>query len=131
IAIPAPPGAKQDESSKPTASNPEGKELASKVVAAMGGEAKLSTVKSVKTEFTMTRKTPQGDLPMQMQTTIVYPDRLHADLQTAQGTMTIVGTPETGFSSKAGKGTQTMPADQKSETLEQIKRDPIFIASHW
>jgi zinc protease len=131
ITIPPPAGAKQDESAKPTESNAEGKELASKVVAAMGGEAKLSAVKSVKTEFTMTRKTPQGDLPMQMQTTIVYPDRLHADLQTPQGTMTIVVTPETGFASMAGMGTQTMPADQKSETLEQIKRDPIFIASHW
>ena len=131
ITIPPPAGAKQDESAKPTESNAEGKELASKVVAAMGGEAKLSAVKSVKAEFTMTRKTPQGDLPMQMQTTIVYPDRLHADLQTPQGTMTIVVTPDTGFASMAGMGTQTMPAEQKSETLEQIKRDPIFIASHW
>ena len=131
ITIPPPPGAKQDESSKPTASNAEGKELASKLVAAMGGEAKLSAVKSVKAEFTMTRKTPQGDLPMQMQTTIVYPDRLHAELQTPQGTMTLVVTPDTGFASMAGMGTQAMPSDQKSETLEQIKRDPIFIASHW
>jgi zinc protease len=131
ITIPPLAGAKQEEGAKPTESNAEGKELASKVVAAMGGEAKLSAVKSVKAEFTMTRKTPQGDLPMQMQTTIVYPDRLHADLQTPQGTMTIVVTPDTGFASMAGMGTQTMPAEQKSETLEQIKRDPIFIASHW
>jgi zinc protease len=131
ITIPPPPGAKQDESSKPTASNAEGKELASKLVAAMGGEAKLSAVKSVKAEFTMTRKTPQGDLPMQMQTTIVYPDRLHAELQTPQGTMTLVVTPDTGFASMAGMGTKAMPSEQKSETLEQIKRDPIFIASHW
>jgi zinc protease len=131
ITIPPPLGAKQDASSKPTASNAEGKELASKLVAAMGGEAKLSAVKSVKAEFTMTRKTPQGDLPMQMQTTIVYPDRLHAELQTPQGTMTLVVTPDTGFASMAGMGTQAMPSEQKSETLEQIKRDPIFIASHW
>ena len=131
VTIPPPPGTKQDESAKPTESNAEGKELAAKVVAAMGGEAKLSAVKSVKAEYTMTRKTPQGDLPMQMQTTIVYPDRLHADLQTPQGTMTIVVTPDTGFASMGGMGTQTMPADQKNETLEQIKRDPIFIASHW
>jgi zinc protease len=131
ITIPPPPGVKQDESSKPTASNPEGKELASKVVAAMGGEAKLSAVKSLKAELAMTRKTPQGDLPMQMQTTIVFPDRLHAELQTPQGTMTIVVTPDTGFASMAGMGTQAMPSEQKSETLEQIKRDPIFIASHW
>jgi len=131
ITIPPPPGGKQDESSKPAASNAEGKELASKVVAAMGGEAKLAAVKSLKAELAMTRKTPQGDLPMQMQTTIVYPDRLHAELQTPQGTMTLVVTPDTGFASMAGMGTQAMPSDQKAETLEQIKRDPIFIASHW
>jgi len=131
ITIPPPTGMKQDESSKPTASNAEGKELASKVVAALGGEAKLSAVKSLKAELAMTRKTPQGDLPMQMQTTIVFPDRLHAELQTPQGTMTIVVTPDTGFASMAGMGTQAMPSEQKSETLEQIKRDPIFIASHW
>ena len=131
ITIPPPPGMKQDESSKPTESNAEGKELASKVVAAMGGEAKLSTIKSVKAEFTMTRKTPQGDVPLEMQTTIVYPDRLHAELQTPQGTMTIVVTPDTGFASMGAMGTQPMPSAQKNETLEQIKRDPIFIASHW
>jgi len=131
ITIPPPPGVKQDESSKPVESNGEGKELASKVVAAMGGEAKLSAIQSVKAEFTITRKTPQGDIPMQMQTTIVYPDRLHAEMQTPQGTMTIVVTPDTGFASMAGMGTQPMPSEQKNETLEQIKRDPIFIASHW
>jgi len=131
ITIPPPPGMKQAESEKPTASNPEGKELASKVIAAMGGEAKFAGIKSVKTEFTTTRKTPQGDMQMQMQATIVYPDHLHAELQTPQGTLTIVATPDTGFVSMGAAGTQPMPAAQKSETLEQLKRDPIFIAAHW
>ena len=31
----------------------------------------------------------------------------------------------------AGMGSRPMPPAQKSETLEQIKRDPIFIAAHW
>ena len=131
ITIPPPAGMKQAESAKPTESNDEGKELASKVIAAMGGEAKFAAIKSVKTEFTITRKTPQGDFPMQMRATIVYPDRLHAELQTPQGTMTIVVTPDAGFASMGAMGTQPMPSAQKSETLEQIKRDPIFIASHW
>ena len=30
-----------------------------------------------------------------------------------------------------GQGMRDFPASQKTETLEQIKRDPIFIASHW
>jgi zinc protease len=131
ITIPPPPGMKQEESEKPTASNAEGKELAAKVIAAMGGEAKFAGIKSVKTEFTNTRKTPQGDMPMQMQVTIVYPDHLHAELQTPQGKLTIVATPDIGFVSMGGMGSQPMPAAQKAETLEQLKRDPIFIAAHW
>jgi zinc protease len=131
ITIPPPPGMKKEESSKPTESNAEGKELAAKVVAAMGGEAKLSTIKSVNAEFTINRKTPQGDMAIQVKSTIVYPDRLRAELQTPQGAMTLVATPDNGFAAMGGMGAQPMPPDQKKETLEQIKRDPIFIASHW
>ncbi len=131
ITIPPAPGTKSEEGSKPTESNADGKQLAAKVVAAMGGEAKFAAIKSLKNEITLTRKTPQGDFPMQMEATIVFPDHLHAELQTPRGIMKITVTPDAGFMSMEGMGTQTMPAEQKAESLEQIKRDPIFIASHW
>ena len=44
--------------------------------------------------------------------------------------MTIVVTPDTAFIAMGAMGTQPMPPPQKSETLEQLKRDPIFIAAH-
>src|SRR5580658_378551 len=131
IAIPPPPGAKEEESAKPTASNEEGKALAAKVVAAMGGEAKLATIKAVKAELTLTQKTPQGDFPLQVETVIVYPDHLHAEMQTPGGTMDIVVTPDAAFMAVPGQGMRDFPASQKAETLEQIKRDPLFIASHY
>jgi zinc protease len=131
ITIPSPPGTKEEESAKPTASNAEGQALAAKVVAAMGGEAKLAAIKSVKAAVTLTQKTPQGDVPLQMETVIVYPDRLHAEMQTPGGTMDIVVTPDAAFMAVPGGGMRDFPASQKAETLEQIKRDPIFIASHW
>jgi hypothetical protein len=133
ITIPPLPGAKEkeDDSAKPTASNEEGKALAAKVVAAMGGEDKLSAVRALKAELTITQKTPQGNLPMQMETVIVFPDRLHAEMQTPGGTMNIVVTPDAAFMAVPGQGMRDFPASQKAETLEQIKRDPIFIASHW
>lgn len=131
ITIPPPPGAKEEESAKPTASNEEGKALAAKVVAAMGGEAKLAAIKAVKAELTLIQKTPQGEFPMQMETVIVYPDHLHAEMQTPGGTMNIVVTPDVAFMAMPGQGMRDFPASQKAETLEQIKRDPIFIASHW
>jgi zinc protease len=131
ITIPPPPGAKEDESAKPAASNEEGKALAAKVVAAMGGEAKLATIKAVKAKLTLMQKTPQGDFPpIQVETVIVYPDHLHAEMQIPGGTMNIVVTPDTAFMAVAGQGMRDLPASQKAETLEQIKRDPIFIASH-
>jgi zinc protease len=134
ITIPPPPGAKEgakeEENAKPTASNEEGKALAAKVVAAMGGEAKLAAIKSIKAELTITQKTPQGEFPMQMETVIVYPDHLHAEMQTPNGTMNIVVTPDVAFMAMPGQGMRDFPASQKTESLEQIKRDPIFIASH-
>src|SRR5580700_9255037 len=130
ISIPPPPGAKQDESAKPTASNEEGEALAAKVVAAMGGEKALTAIKAVKAELTLTQKTPQGDVPMQMETVIVYPDHLHAEMQTPGGTMKVVVTPDAAFMAIPGQGMRDFPASQKTESLDQIKRDPIFIASH-
>jgi hypothetical protein len=116
---------------KPTESNEEGKALAAKVVAAMGGEAKLAAIKSVKSELTLTQKTPQGEFPMQMETVIVFPDHLHAEMHTPGGTMNVVVTPDAAFMALPGQGMRDFPASQKAETLEQIKRDPIFITSHW
>jgi zinc protease len=130
ITIPPPPGAKEAESAKPTSSNEEGKALAAKVVAAMGGEAKLATIKALKAKLTLTQKTPQGDFPMHVETIIVFPDHLHAEMDTPNGTMNIVVTPQTAFMAIPGQGTHDFPASQKAETLEQIKRDPIFIAAH-
>jgi len=135
ITIPPPPGvkeaAKEEESAKPTESNEEGKVLAAKVVEAMGGEAKLTAIKAVKTELTLTQKTPQDEFPIQMETLIVFPDHLHAQMQTPGGIMNVVVTPDTAFMAMQGQGMRDLPASQKTETLEQIKRDPIFIASHW
>jgi zinc protease len=97
ISIPPPPGAKEGESAKPTASNEEGRVLAAKLVAAMGGEAKLMTIKAVKAKLTLTQKTPQGEFPMQIETLIVYPDHLHAEFQTGNETMNYVATPDAAF----------------------------------
>jgi zinc protease len=131
ITIPPSPGAKQDDSAKPTASNEEGKALAAKVVAALGGDTKLATIQALRTKLTLTQKTPQGDFPIQMETVIVFPDHLHAEMQTPGGTMDIVVTPDAAFMAVPGQGMQDLPDAQKAETLDQIKRDPIFIAAHW
>src|SRR6202167_274453 len=127
ITIPPPPGGKEEkeeDSAKPTASNEEGKALAAKVVAAMGGEAKLATIKAVKAELTLTQKMPQGDLPMQMESIIVYPDHLHAQMQTPNGVVKIVATPAAALIDLPDGQLHEWTDAQKTETLGQIKSDP-------
>jgi zinc protease len=130
IAIPPPPGAKEEENPKATASNDAGKAMAAKVVTTMGGEAKLAAIKSIKAKITLTQKTPQGDFPVQMESIIVFPDHLHAEMQTPNGTITIVVTPDAAFLDLPNGQVQNWPEARKTETLEQIKRDPVFIAAH-
>src|SRR6266571_2587781 len=129
ITIPPPSGEKSKAApaSEKKTSNPEGKALAAKVAKALGGESKLQTVKSLKSDFTLT----QPDTgTAQVDTTIVFPDHMQVDLQTPQGTISIVVTPDSGFMSAGGMGTRDMPASRKNDSLEQIHRDLIYVAQH-
>jgi hypothetical protein len=128
IAIPPPPGEKEEAPpAKPTASNPEGKALAVKVVEAMGGLAKLRSVKSLQAD--LTEQDAQGGPSTSVQVTIVFPDSMHVNVQTPQGPFAIVVTPSAGFMS-AAIGVQDLPAPQKEETVKQIHRDLIYIGQH-
>jgi zinc protease len=129
ITIPPPPGAKEEApASQPTASNAEGKALAGKAVEAMGGLAKLKTVKSLRAD--LTEKESESGPPTALQITIAFPDRMHIDVQTPQGQIAIVVTPEAAFMAAAGMGTRDIPASQKTESMQQIHRDMIYIGQH-
>jgi zinc protease len=135
ITIPPPPGEKRDKSGEaapPPAtkgSNPEGKALAAKVVQALGGDAKLKTVKSVKSAFTLTQQ--GGPMPgaIQIESTTVYPDHSRVDIQAPQGAFSMITTPDAAFGVSSGE-VHDFPDSRKNETLEQIRRDPIYIAQH-
>ncbi len=128
ITIPHPPSAEVEPAAKPNASNAEGVATAAKVVAALGGEARLKSVKSLRIESNLTDS--GGGPPTPLQATIVFPDRLRANIQTPQGTLVLVVSPEAGFMSAEGMGSRDLPPAQKNETMEQIKRDPVYIGQH-
>jgi zinc protease len=133
ITIPGSPGGTGTQTAqlaKPASSTSEGKALAAKVADALGSPARLQSIKSLRLRYKMVRKTDQGDLPIEVESTIVFPDRLHATLQSPMGAMTMVFTPGVAFMSAANAGVRDMPASQRNEGLAQIKRDPIFIAQH-
>jgi len=130
ITIPPPPGekgAKEETPAKPAASNPEGKALAAKVAQAMGLD-KLPPVKSLRVNFTETD--PGDPAPTPVEVTIVFPDRMHVNVQTPQGTLCIVVSPEAGFMSVEGRGGGNLPAQQKADSLAQILHDPVYLAQH-
>src|SRR5262249_16870063 len=112
-----------------TPSNPEGKALAAKVAEKMGGAEKLKSVHSMRAKLAQQAKdepTSQLDIP------IPYPDPPIAPsppMGCAWGRMQVVLPPSGAFRPAQGKGRPT-PASAAKESLDQIKRDPTFIAAH-
>jgi zinc protease len=130
ITIPPPPaaaGGAEDDSAKPAASNPEGKALAAKVAAAMGGLPKLH---SIKTMHVSIGESDGGGPPSPVDVTLAFPDSMHVEVQTPQGNLTIVVSPDAAFMTVAGMGTRSMPAAQKSEMLAQLHHDLVYVAQH-
>ncbi len=132
ITIPPPPGQAQEVPAapiaKPTASNPEGKDLAAKVVQAMGGLEKLKSVSSLRVD--LNEQEAEGGPPARIQVVIAFPDRMRVDVLTPRGPLAVVVSPTAGFMSATAMGSSDMPPDQKAETMQQIHRDLIYVGQH-
>ncbi len=129
ISIPPPPGATNEApAATPSASNEEGKALAKKVVERMGGLARLQSVKVLREE--LTEKASENGPATLVKATIVFPDRMHLDVETPRGILSIVITPEQGFMSAAGMAAHDLPASERSENMAQIHRHLIYIGQH-
>src|SRR5580704_12789922 len=131
ITIPPPPAekgqAQAEEKSQPAASNPEGKALAAKVAGAMGGLPKL---KSIKTMHVNIAESDSGGPPSPVDVWLAFPDRMRVDVQTPQGNLTIVASPDAAFMVMAGMGSRSMPPAQKTEMLSQLQHDLVYVAQH-
>lgn len=119
----------QDAGDPTTSDDPvkEGRALAAKVVAAMGGEARLKAIHSLRAKIRVTQRTTEGEVPVSMVATLVFPDRMHVDMATPDGPVTFVVTSNSGFR-VTGSAVQDLPQDQRNEMLRQIKRDIIYMA---
>jgi len=131
ITIPPPPaeagsgeegGETQPAAAAPTASNAEGKALIKKVADAMGGEGKLKSIHGLQAKLEQ-----EGRPPMEI--AILYPDRMHIAMDSPAGSMIMVVTPKAAFMTAQGQ-VRDLPESRKKESLEQIKRDLVFIAQH-
>jgi hypothetical protein len=105
----------------------EGKALFAKVVESMGGKQKVETVKDVQTRGELTAKTPEGDAKMDVQTAIVFPDKLSQQVDSPFGRFTMVATPDAAFL-VGPPGSQDLPDSMKQELLKQVRRVPLYLA---
>ena len=127
IDITIPPPVEAKEESKPTASNAEGKALAAKVAAAMGGLPKLQSIKTMHVNIS---ESDAGGPPSPVDVYVAFPDSMHVEMQIPQGKLTIVASPQAAFMSLPGMGTRSMPPAQKSEMLSQLHHDLVYVAQH-
>jgi len=74
-------------------------------------------------------KTPQGEMAMEQEETVVLPDRVHQKLTTPMGPVTMVATPEAGFMISP-MGAQDLPSSQKADLLGGAKESPFYLAAH-
>ena len=75
----------------------------------------------------MTAKTPQGDLTMEVQTTMVFPDKIAQQVDAPFGRMSMVATPAGAY--LVGPGPcRTCRPEMKEELLRQVRRVPLLIA---
>jgi hypothetical protein len=114
---------------KPSGSNPEGKALVAKVVETLGGEEKLKEIKSIRQKVISVRRTEQGDVPIEVAQTVLYPDRAAVLMQTPVGAMSMVVTPTQGFRA-IGPNLQTMDKSELAENSKSIRRDLVYVAQH-
>jgi zinc protease len=114
---------------KPANSNSEGKALIAKVAAAIGDGKKLRSVKSIRQTLTSVRKTPQGEIPLDLDQTVVYPNQVYVKAQTPMGEMITVLTPQTGSMSMGGQH-RDMPSAMRDENLKSLRRDILYVAQH-
>jgi len=111
------------------ASNAEGKALIAKVVEAMGGAAKLETVKAFHQHATMTMQSPQGPTQLEYDSIVMPPDHSRTTMQTPMGEITMVLGPDVAIM-QSGDSMQEMSHVQQENVSHQNKRDLINVARH-
>lgn len=105
----------------------EGKALFAKFVDSLGGTAKVRKVHDVQTRGLVTAKTAEGELSMDVQTAMIFPDRISQQVDAAFGRMAMVATATTAFI-VGPNAVQDLPPDMRDELLKQVRRVPLLVA---
>jgi zinc protease len=106
-------------------SNPEGKAAAEKLTKVLGGEAKVNAVKTLHQSLTL----EQEGAEMQIELSVVYPDRQVQTIKTPQGEVIQVLTPASAFL-KMGTQVRDLPPPMHKSQLAGMKHDFLNVLQH-
>ena len=128
VTIPEPgqkPGA-ANAAAAPAASSAEGVALAKKLRDFVGGQAKIDAVQATHTVGTMSVKTPGGNMDIEVDSLVKYPDSRRNVMKTPMGEMTMVSTPDGSFM-VTPQGTQDMPGSQVTAMRAESRADLLTV----
>lgn len=84
------------------------------VVDFVGGKAALDKLQTSKTTRSMSTKTPAGEMDVEMEQTVQYPDSIYQVVKTPMGEITTVITPAAAFANTP-MGMQDLPASARAD----------------
>jgi zinc protease len=107
-----------------------GRELASRVVQAKGGLAKLKSIRTVVAEAKTTLRMQQGPLESMTKTYVVYPDKFRVDAVVGGANVVQVYNAGDAWMTDPN-GTREAPAPMKAEFAASVQRDmiPLLVAA--
>jgi hypothetical protein len=126
-AAPTSPGKRTPQKkAAPGEAEKQGKALFAKVLEGLGGKERVGRVRDVQTRGEVSAKTPQGDMSMEIQTAMIFPDHLSQQVDAPFGRLAMVATPAGAFI-VGPNGAQDLPETMRDELLRQVERVPIFL----
>jgi zinc protease len=129
IEIPSATETSTETAPKPTSSNPEGKALFGKFVQWLGGEQKVSSIKSFRQLLDVTQVTPQGPMQLSIDQTVALPLSAYTKIGTPVGEMVRAVNSDSAWMSMGGQ-VQELPPSARTEAVAGLRRDLIIMAQH-
>ncbi len=123
----AQPGTAAAPNAPPAVTSPEAMALVEKVENFVGGKAKIDAVNAMRTVATATRQTPQGPMEMEVDSTVVFPNRQRAVMKTPMGEVTMVMTPDQSFTVIPGMGVRETPSSQRDAAIRESRQELLSI----
>lgn len=106
-----------------------GKELLLKLAKALGGIENAKTIQNYVAEITQTQQTPMGEMALETEVVMEFPDRLHLSMQTPGGQIQMVLAGQESWM-VTPQGAMPAPPQVKKNLKENAIRDWVNILKH-